>query len=153
MPSVLSSSQAKEFRSAVDSRPLASEQLHTIASAIFRSVGCRVFSEQHGAGSTPTSVADLVVWHDSLDADRGAPIVVEILARTHATGAMLPRLRRTKHATGVRTLIALSSGGGETHVDRDEDGVVVQVTFGKLLDLLTQMDLNEALKLLTTGGA
>lgn len=98
-------------------------------------------------------MADLVVWHDSLDADRGAPIVVEILARTHATGAMLPRLRRTKHATGVRTLIALSSGDGRTHVDSDADGAVVQLTFSKLLELLTQMDLNEALKLLTTDAA
>jgi hypothetical protein len=147
-------SQARQYQNEVDTYRLNSGQLHDVASRIFRDAGCRVFSEYHGANTTPVAISDLVVWHDSLDAQRGAPIVVEILARTDVTGALIPRLRRTRQAAGVRTLLALSSGRDRTHVVVEGDGgVIVQATFKALLDLLVSQDLNEALKALTAQAS
>lgn len=117
---------------------------------MFSAAGCRVYSEHDGARDTPVGIADLVVWHESLDSERGAPVVVEVLARTSATGALIPRLRRTKQLTGVRTLLALTTGTHAPYVERDEGGGwIVQATFRDVLDLLVDHDLNGALVGLT----
>lgn len=138
--------QAESFLAEVDAQPLNASRLHDVARRVFRAAGCRVISEYRGANDTPVAIPDLVVWHDSLDFAHGSPIVVEVLARTDATGAMLPRLRATRRASGARTMLALSSGGHAPRVDTDTDGsLIIETSFKSLVEQLRVNDLNLAL--------
>ena len=138
--------QVERFLAEVGAQPLNASRLHDVARRAFKAAGCRVISEYHGAGDAPVAIPDLVVWHDSLDFAHGSPIVVDVLARTHATGAMLPRLRATRRASGARTMLALSSGGHAPRVDIDTDGShIIEASFKSLLEQLRAKDLNDAL--------
>ena len=152
MAQTLTTQAAATIREEVGRNPLDGEQLHRLIVSMFELVGCQVFSEQHGSPRTPARVADLIVWHDSLDVERGAPIVVEVQARTDAVGALLPRLRRTKQAVGVRTLLALTSAQQKAHVETDAvGGWIVQVGLAQFVPLLVDHNLNGALIELIEG--
>ena len=152
MHQTLSVETAAEIQEKVRLHPLDGRQLHRLIVDMFELAGCRVFSEEQGSPTTPTQTADLIVWHDSLDAKRGAPIVVEVQARVDAVGALIPRLRRTKQAVGVRTLLALTSGTQRVHVETDAiGGWIVQVSLAQFVSLLVDHDLNGALIELVEG--
>jgi hypothetical protein len=150
MSQTLSAEAASKFVDMVDRAPLDSQRLHAVVEEVFQAAGCRVFSEFVGAADTPVGRADLIVWHESLDVERGAPIVVEVQARTDAVGALIPRLRRTKHAAGVRTLLALTSGDQRTHVEVDEElgGWIIQAALRSFVTALIDRSLNDTLILL-----
>jgi hypothetical protein len=153
MAASITSKQAQGFLEEVDRHKLNARELHEIARRLLTRAGCRVVSEYRGAGDTPVAIPDLVVWHDSLDETRGSPVVVDVLARTQAAGAMLPRLRQTLHASGARTMLAISSGAFEPRVNRDEEGRhLVELSFAALIGELQKADLNTVLKSLMDSG-
>jgi hypothetical protein len=152
MAETLTSQTAAAIQEQVRGNPLDARQVHALVVRMFELAGCRIFSERHGSPRTPVDVADLIVWHDSLDVDRGAPIVVEVQARADVVGALIPRLRRTKQAVGVRTLLALTSAEQKVHVEPDVvGGWIVQVGLAQFVSLLVDNDLNGALIELIEG--
>jgi hypothetical protein len=140
---------ANEFQATLRDRSTDPQGIERLVVRLFESSGAKVLRQPNPEpGSTPLARPDLVIWHDDLNASFGLPLPVEILVRTFAPEAMLPRLRRTLNLSGAQSLLALSALSSPPIASVEGDRTVVVVSLGDLVEYLANYPLGQALGLL-----
>jgi hypothetical protein len=145
----LSPEVANEFQAELRDQPAGPRAIEGLVVRLFERSGAKVLQQPSPEpGSPPLARPDLVVWHDDLNASFGLPLPVEILVRTFAPEAVLPRLRRTLNLSGAQSLLAVSALRSPPIASIEGDRAVVVVSLADLVDYLARYPLGQALGLL-----
>jgi hypothetical protein len=113
---------------------------------LFRATGARTINALV-LGQRVTDSPDLAVWHDDLVATLGAPLPVEILARSSSWPMIRQRLERTLSMSGGRTLLGLYLGPSSYPPKKWSDGrrTILIAAADQLLGELAEAGLGVAL--------